>query len=338
MSKPLIIAGPCAAESEQQVMTTAASLKQFNVDFFRAGLWKPRTSPHSFQGVGAKGIKWLVNVREKYGLKVATEVATPQHVALCRDAGLDALWIGARTVSDPFAVQALSEYLMGYEGTVMVKNPISDDVDLWEGAIQRLQLMGISNIVAIHRGVKTSVYHPTGMRNKPEWSMPIELRRRMPQIPIICDPSHITGNAQIVPQVAQQAVSLGLEGLMVEVHCEPAKALSDRMQQLTPQQFGTMIAGLNFRQQSKAEQNLLQLREQIDEIDNQIWQLIEHRMDISARIGEIKHQQGLPVFQPERYQNILQQRLQWAQQHQLPEQLVNDIMQALHNASVQKQL
>ncbi len=334
----IFIAGPCAAESEQQVLSTAAALQSCGIDYFRAGLWKPRTSPDSFQGVGKNGIAWMLEVREQYGLKIATEVATADHVRLCRDAGFDAVWIGARTVSDPFAIQTLSEALKDYEGCVLVKNPISDDIDLWEGAIQRLLLVGIQKIIAVHRGVKPSAYQPTELRNNPAWYMPIELRRRQPLIPIICDPSHISGKSELVQLIAQQAMSLGLDGLMVEVHCQPHKALSDKEQQLTPQQFLNMIKTTDFRQQPTAESDLLRLREQIDAIDNQLWQLIEQRMIISGHIGEIKRENHMPVFQPDRYNKTLRQRLQWAQQHQLSAQLVNEVMQALHNASVQQQL
>ncbi len=334
----IFIAGPCAAETEQQVLSTAETLLSCNVDYFRAGLWKPRTSPHSFQGVGKKGISWLLKVREQYGFKICTEVATPEHVMECRNAGFDALWIGARTVSDPFAVQTLSEYLMGYEGTVLVKNPISDDVDLWQGSIQRLQIVGIQNIIAVHRGVKPSAYHPSELRNNPTWSMPIELRRRMPELPIITDPSHIAGKADLVPQIARQAFALGLDGLMVEVHYEPLKAKSDGRQQLTPTQFAAMQQSLNYRHQTQPEQELLQLREQIDNIDNQLWQLIEQRLNIAKQIGEIKRNQDIPIFQPTRYRQILQQRISWAEQQGIDTQLVNEIMQSLHDASVRKQL
>lgn len=338
MPRYIFIAGPCAAESEEQVLNTAAQLPADKVTFFRAGLWKPRTLPNSFQGIGQEGIAWLIEVREKYGLKIATEVATADHVRLCRNAGFDALWIGARTVSDPFAMQTLCGALKGFEGCVLVKNPINDDIDLWEGAIQRLQMSGIQKIIAVHRGIKPSAYQPTELRNNPAWYMAVELRRRQPDIPIVCDPSHISGKADLVPVIAQKAMSLGLDGLMVEVHCEPEKALSDKEQQLTPLQFAEMMGTINFRQQSTAESDLLQLREQIDSIDNQLWQLIEQRMKISGQIGEIKRQNGMPVFQPERYNKILLQRLRWAEQHGLTSQLVNEIMQTLHNASVQQQL
>ena len=334
----IFIAGPCAAESEQQVLATAQALQSCRIDFFRAGLWKPRTSPHSFQGVGEKGIKWLIKAKEQYGLKICTEVATPEHVMQCRNVGFDALWIGARTVSDPFAVQTLCEYLMGYEGTVLVKNPISDDVDLWQGAIQRLQMVGIKNIIAVHRGVKPSAYHPTEFRNNPTWALPIELRRRMPDMPIITDPSHIAGKADLVQAVAQQAMSLGLDGLMVEVHCDPLHAKSDSAQQLTPAKFADLMQNLNYRHQSQHEQELLQLREQIDNIDNQLWQLIAQRLDVSEQIGKIKQEHDMPIFQPARYEHILQQRITWAKQHNIDQQTVKDIMQILHDASIQKQL
>lgn len=332
------IAGPCAAETEQQVLAVAQALQPCKIDFFRAGLWKPRTSPHSFQGVGERGIEWMTKARDMFGLKICTEVATTQHVQLCRDAGFDALWIGARTVSDPFAVQALCDSLKGYAGVVMVKNPISADVDLWIGAISRLRKVGIENIVAVHRGVNQNAYQNGNMRNDAAWVMPIELKRTMPDIPVVCDPSHITGNAALVPIIAQQAMQIGLDGLMIEVHCNPHEALSDAMQQLTPEQYRQLIDGLNVRTQNKAEKDLLQMREQINEIDNQIWALIEQRMTISKHIGEIKQQHNMPVLQPERYQHILHKRLQWARQHNIEEQLVNTIMQAIHEASVKKQI
>ena len=338
MTSHIFIAGPCAVESKEQVLNTAAQLPADKVTFFRAGLWKPRTSPNSFQGVGQEGIAWLIEVREKYGLKIATEVATAEHVRLCRDAGFDALWIGARTVSDPFAMQTLCDALKGYEGFVLVKNPISDDIDLWEGAIQRLQMSGIQKIIAVHRGIKPSAYQPTELRNNPAWYMAVELCRRLPNIPIVCDPSHISGKAGLVPLIAQHAMSLGLDGLMVEVHYQPDKALSDKEQQLTPQQFAEMIDTISFRQQSTAENDLLQLREQIDSIDNQLWQLIEQRMTISNQIGEIKRRNDMPVFQPERYNKILKQRLLWAEQHGINRNLVQTITQILHDASIQRQM
>ncbi|MCM1034443.1 MAG: bifunctional 3-deoxy-7-phosphoheptulonate synthase/chorismate mutase type II [Paludibacter sp.] len=338
--RPLYIAGPCSAETEDQVLCVAHALHQAGIGIFRAGLWKPRTHPDAFDGVGEKGIAWLNKVQHSTGMAVATEVATAEHVRICCNAHIDALWIGARTTGNPFMMQQIANELSHYPATdqpvIMVKNPISPDLDLWLGAIERLQQVGIQHIIAIHRGFSTTASAP--LRNQPIWSIPIELHKRMPHILLLCDPSHITGKAEWVATVAQQAICLNFDGLMIEAHCDPAQARSDAMQQITPQELQTMLSNLQFRQQNKVDAELLTLRQQIDETDEQIWQLIRQRMDIARQIGQYKAQHNMPVLQNKRFEQVLQKRINWALENGISEETAKQIMHLIHEESVRMQM
>lgn len=352
MPKQLFFIGPCAAETKIQVLETARALvSRLGTSFvFRAGLWKPRTTPGHFEGVGAEGLEWLCEVRETMGLSVATEVATPEHLRLALEAGIDYLWIGARTTTNPFLVQALAdEYtklspstfdfrlstLDSRPSTFLVKNPVSPDVNLWQGAIERLRQAGIEHIIAVHRGFAPGT---SELRNAPCWSEPIELKRRIPDLPIILDPSHMAGCRERIPILSQQAMDMGYHGLMIESHISPDDALSDAIQQLTPSDVAELLSHLQLRQTSTSDTLLTALRQQIDEADDAIWQAILKRQQVSRQIGDLKRQAGIPVLQEGRFNAILNKRIDWAKKQGLSEELVRSIMQAIHTASVNTQL
>lgn len=338
-----IIAGPCSAESEEQVFETAVALQAIGISAFRASLWKPRTRPGSFAGVGSEGLVWLQRVQRELHLPVATEVATPEHVGLCMAHGIDILWVGARTTTNPFMVQQIADEVGRYEQKpiILVKNPISPDINLWFGAIERFEKVGVEHIVAVHRGFYSPYSAP--LRNMPNWSVPIELKRKKPHIPIICDPSHLTGDATMVEDVATQAIQIGFDGLMIECHLCPQAALSDAEQQITPLQLGTILQSIEsktgeYTKEGDASTALLARREQIDEIDNELWQLIAKRLDIAQEIGEIKHRYGLPILQSGRYNDILQKRLQWASDHDISAEMVQKMVEILHEEAIRRQL
>ncbi len=338
-----IIAGPCSAESEEQVFDTAVALQAIGISTIRASLWKPRTRPDCFEGAGSKGLAWLQRVQRELHLSVATEVATPGHVRLCMDHGIDVLWIGARTTTNPFMVQQIADEVGHYEQKpiVLVKNPISPDINLWFGAIERFEKVGVEQIGAVHRGFYSPYSAP--LRNMPNWSVPIELKRKMPHIPVICDPSHLTGDATMVGDVATQAIQIGFDGLMIECHICPQEALSDPGQQITPLQLDNLLKSIESKigghsKEEYATTALLAWREQIDEIDNELWQLIAKRLDIAEEIGQIKHQYGLPILQSERYNDILQKRLQWASGHHISAEVVQKMVEILHEEAIRRQL
>ena len=330
--KPLIIAGPCAAESESQVMSTAVKLADIGVRVFRAGVWKPRTKPGCFEGRGAVALNWLRHVKQATGMLVATEVATPEHVRLCIEAGIDVLWIGARTTTNPFAVQALADELRGTDITVMVKNPVSPDVELWIGAMERLSAAGVNRLAAIHRGFAS--YNNKSFRNPPMWQLPIELRRRMPSLPIIGDPSHIGGDRSLVPPLAQQALDLGFDGLMIESHANPSEALSDAKQQLAPHELQRLLSTLVVRDRCSRGEQLNQLRQQIDQLIN----LLAQRMAVSREIGEYKNKHNITVLQSARYNDILDRRLTQSAEQQLSPHFVRKFFACVHEESVRQQL
>lgn len=340
----LIVAGPCSAESEEQVFETANSLQKIGTSIFRAGLWKPRTHPNSFSGVGAKGLPWLQRVQDEIGLPVATEVATPEHVRLCMEHSIRVLWIGARTTTNPFMVQQIADEIASIKGEkpmLLIKNPISPDINLWLGAIERFQKVGAKDIIAVHRGFYSTYSAP--LRNMPCWAIPIELKRILPDIPIICDPSHITGNANMVPDMAFQALQIGFDGLMIECHKHPEQALSDAEQQITPEQLGAILRTIHSRTDGNNATNnsdtvLISKRKQIDEIDNELWQLIAKRLDIAQEIGEYKRDHSLPIFQSARYNDILKKRLDWGNQHNISEAAIQKIIEILHEESIRRQL
>lgn len=337
--RPLVIAGPCSAESEQQVMDTARQLRERGIPIFRAGIWKPRTRPNSFEGVGKEGLPWLKKVKEELGMYTATEVANVKHVYEVLKAGIDIIWLGARTTANPFAVQEIAESLHGVDIPVMVKNPISPDVDLWIGAIERLNQEGITKLAAIHRGFST--YGRTLYRNNPEWEIPIELKRLYPELPIITDPSHICGSRDLLFEVSQKAMDLEFDGLIIEAHCCPDSALSDSQQQLTPEALSRLLSRLVLRKADIQNNALLstieELRHQIDKYDDTLMEVFEHRMEVSRKIGEYKKQNNITILQTSRWDEILRNRLSQAAQKGLSEDFIIKVFRAIHEESINHQ-
>lgn len=334
-----LAAGPCSAESEAQVLHTAEALAAKGVGFMRAGIWKPRTRPGSFEGVGLKGLAWMDRARRETGLKIGTEVADPAHVEACLEYGMDVLWIGARTATNPFSVQAIADALRGSDVPVFVKNPMTADMGLWIGAIERLANAGLTKLGAIHRGVGSSL--EMRYRNAPAWKMPIELMRRMPDLPILCDPSHISGKAALVPGLAQESMDLLFDGLMVEVHLDPVHALSDASQQLTPQQFFSMIEALELSHEQSDSISFLnrmsELREDVDTVDSQLIALLGQRMGIVREMGLLKTEQHVSTLQPHRWQEILQDRVKKGAGLNLSEDFVLQMMQSIHEEAIRQQ-
>lgn len=339
--KPFIIAGPCSAETPEQVAAIAKDLQQLPIDLYRAGVWKPRTRPGSFEGMGEQALQWLKEVKQTYNIPIAIEVATPPHVELALKYGIDVLWIGARTTVNPFLVQRIAEVLQGVDIPIMVKNPVNPDVDLWQGAIERLYATGIKDIAAIHRGF--SVYNAASVyRNQPNWPIPIELKRRLPDVPMFCDPSHITGNRALVADIAQKAINMGFEGLMIETHNNPDAAWSDAAQQITPETLGTLLAGLSVRNTDVAEQSkgmeLEQLRQVMDGVDAEIIDLIARRMEISDKIGHLKKACNMAAYQPERWNDIVATRGDRAEQLGMSKEFILELYEKIHHHSISKQL
>ncbi len=334
-----LAAGPCSAESEEQVVETARSLADCGVSFFRAGIWKPRTRPGSFEGVGTEGLAWLQAARDATGLRIGTEVAEPWHVEACLEHELDCLWIGARTATNPFSVQAVADVLKGADLPVWVKNPMSADVDLWLGAIERIANAGITKIGAIHRGFSSRM--EMRYRNAPGWKVPIELQRRMPELPILCDPSHICGRRDLIAAIAQEALDLLFDGLMLEVHCDPERALSDAAQQLTPTGFTELVNTLRLphEQSENADfsRRLSQLRDEVDAVDAGVLELLRRRMDIVRQMGVLKSQQNVSTYQPHRWQEILDDRVRKGAQMDLSADLVEQVMQSIHEEAIRQQ-
>jgi chorismate mutase len=320
-----------------QVLTTARALAQMGVRVFRAGLWKPRTKPFNFEGVGAEGLLWLQKVRKETGMLVATEVATAEHVELALKHHIDIVWIGARTTTNPFAVQEVADALRGVpELTVLVKNPVSPDLDLWVGALERLQNVGVTQIAAIHRGFAS--YQNKIYRNAPHWSIPIELKRLFPDLPLLCDPSHIGGKRELVATLAQQAMDLNFNGLFVESHCCPDNAKSDAAQQITPQELKITLDKLIVRKSQHSTEKIVQMRRQIDEIDDNLLNLLQQRMKISDEIGAFKKAHNMPVLQQQRYDEILEKRLPQASEMGLSPAFVKKIFEDIHEQSVERQI
>ncbi len=336
--KPLIIAGPCSAETEEQVLETAAGLAQNGIKIFRAGIWKPRTKPGGFEGVGVDGLKWMKRVKEVTGMYTSTEVATKQHVEAALEAGIDILWIGARTSANPFAMQEIADALQeaGANVPVLIKNPVNPDLELWIGAMQRIYNAGIRRIGAIHRGF--SAYGKHLYRNMPQWHIPIELRRRMPELPIICDPSHIGGKRELVASISQQALDMGFNGLIIESHCDPDCAWSDKSQQITPDVLNYILNTLVFRDATQSTENLALLRQQIDEIDNELIEVLSKRMRVSREIGQFKKEHRMPVLQAGRYDDIMQSRVKLAQEMGMSGDFMKTVLAAIHEESVRQQI
>ena len=334
--RPVVIAGPCSAETEEQVMETAKDLAKNGVRIFRAGIWKPRTKPGGFEGVGSVGLTWLQEVKKETGMLVATEVANKQHVEEALNAGVDVLWIGARTSANPFAMQEIADSLVGADVPVLVKNPVNPDLELWIGAMQRIYNAGIRHIGAIHRGF--SAYGKHLYRNMPQWHIPIELRRRMPELTLICDPSHIGGKRELVAPLSQQAMDMGFDGLIVESHCDPDSAWSDKSQQVTPEVLNFILNMLVVRDTTQTTENLTLLRQQIDQIDNDLLEALSKRMRISREIGQYKKEHSMPVVQTGRYDDILNSRAAAAEELGMNGDFMKTVYQAIHEESVRQQI
>lgn len=334
--RPFVIAGPCSAETEEQVMTTARQLANYGCHIFRAGIWKPRTKPGGFEGNGEKALPWMQQVKKETGMLTATEVATLEHVELALKYGIDVLWVGARTTANPFAMQALADALKGTDVPVLVKNPTNPDLELWIGALERLNLAGIKRLGAIHRGF--SSYDNKIYRNLPTWQIPIELHRRIPDLPIVNDPSHIGGRRELIAPLCQQAMDLGFDGLIVESHCDPDKAWSDAKQQVTPDVLDYILSLLVIRDETVTTEGIVQLRKQIDEIDNQLMELLSKRMRVCREIGHYKKEHNMTVLQTSRYNEILDKRgAQGALCGMAPE-FVAKVFENIHEESVRQQI
>lgn len=339
LDHPLVIAGPCSAETEEQVLKIAHELKDTDVNYYRAGIWKPRTRPGNFEGVGALGLKWLQKVKEETGLKTTTEVANAAHVKLALEYDVDMLWIGARSTVSPFIMQEIADALEGTDKIVLVKNPINPDLSLWLGGIERLYTAGIKNIGAIHRGFST--YEKTKYRNIPEWQLAIEFQNKYPDIPLISDPSHITGKRDMVFDVSQTALDLNFDGLMIETHHDPDNAWSDAAQQVTPATLIKMMSDLKIRKETSSEEvynkTLNNLRAQIDVIDNKMIETLGKRMTISDKIGALKKERNVAVLQNSRWNEILGKMILEGEQNGLSEEFVLRMFKAIHQESINHQ-
>ncbi len=338
--KGLIIAGPCSAESEQQLLQTAIELAaQRKVDILRAGIWKPRTNPGCFEGVGTKGLAWLLKAKQLTGLKTAVEVATAKHVEDALSFDIDILWIGARTTVNPFSVQQIADALKETKQTVLIKNPVNPDIKLWIGAVERLQKVGITNIGLIHRGFTS--YGNTEYRNVPMWQIPIEMKRLFSDLPLICDPSHICGNRMGLNTIAQKSADLDYDGLMIESHVDPESALTDKNQQITPDELGTLLDRLEWKKSYSSESNFVnkleRLREQINYLDEELISLISNRMKIAKEIGNIKKESKVTILQSSRYDEIVERALQKAKQVELSEEFMKTYIEAVHIESIRIQ-
>lgn len=338
IAKPIIIAGPCSAESEAQVMETATELAANGIKIFRAGIWKPRTKPGGFEGVGESGLPWLARVKKELGMVIATEVANRSHVMAALGHDVDLLWIGARTSANPFAMQEIADAISESDKdvAVLVKNPVNPDLELWIGALQRIYNAGVRRIGAIHRGF--SAYGKHLYRNMPEWRIPIELRRRLPEIPIICDPSHIGGKRELVGPLSQQALDMGFDGLIIESHCDPDCALSDKSQQVTPEVLNFILNTLVVRDSNQSTENLALLRQKIDDIDNELLEVLNKRMQVSRDIGQYKKEHRMPILQTARYDSLLNTRVKLAIEMGMSGEFMRTVLSAIHEESVRQQI
>lgn len=334
--RPYVIAGPCSAETEEQVMTTAQQLADKGCHIFRAGVWKPRTKPGGFEGNGEKALPWMARVKKETGMLIATEVATPEHVELALKYGMDILWVGARTSANPFAMQALADSLRGVDIPVLVKNPVNPDLELWIGALERINQAGIKRLGAIHRGF--SSYDKKIYRNLPMWQIPIELHRRIPGLPVFCDPSHIGGSRELVAPLCQQAMDLGFDGLIVESHCNPDCAWSDAKQQVTPDVLDYILSLLVVRDKAVTTEGIVQLRKQIDELDNQLMELLSKRMRVCREIGQYKKEHNMTVLQTTRYNEILDKRGAQGALCGMDADFVKRVFEEIHEESVRQQM
>ncbi len=340
MKLPLVIAGPCSAETEQQMLSTASELaKNDKISYFRAGVWKPRTRPGSFEGIGVKALEWMKAVKDQTGLKLATEVANAEHVEACLKAGIDLLWIGARTSVNPFSVQEIADAVQGVDVSIAVKNPINPDLQLWVGALERIDKVGITRLLAIHRGF--SSYEKSPFRNQPLWDYPIELKTLCPRIPIICDPSHIAGTRDLIPFISQKALDMDMDGFIIESHINPAAALSDAAQQLTPKDLNLLLKSLVVRiAVSKNEEfsdQLEKFRSLIDELDEDIAQKLSSRMEIAEKIGKYKKDHNVTILQVKRWEELIANRIAYASALGLDMDFMRKFLKLVHKESIRRQ-
>ncbi|MFY0603036.1 MAG: bifunctional 3-deoxy-7-phosphoheptulonate synthase/chorismate mutase type II [Flavobacteriaceae bacterium] len=339
LDHPLVIAGPCSAETEDQLVKIAKELKESDATVLRAGIWKPRTRPGNFEGVGALGLKWMQTAKQETGMLTATEVANPTHVDLALKHDVDILWLGARTTVSPFIVQEIADALKGTDKIVLVKNPVNPDLPLWLGAIERLYTSDIQKLGAIHRGFST--YEKTRYRNNPNWQIPIELQNRFPDLPLICDPSHIAGRRDIIFDICQTALDLNFDGLMVETHYDPDNAWSDAKQQITPSTLIQMMEDLKIRKETDTEatyRNALNtLRTQIDVVDHQLIEMLGKRMEVADGIGQLKKAKNVAILQTKRWNEILGKMILEGEAHNLSEEFVLKIFKAIHQESINHQ-
>lgn len=338
LKRPIIIAGPCSVESEDQVMTTARELASNGIKIFRGGIWKPRTSPGGFEGIGEIGLPWLKRVKEETGMLVSTEVANKAHVELALGAGVDMVWIGARTSTNPFAVQEVADAIKdsGKDVAVLVKNPVNPDLELWIGALKRIYNAGVRRLGAIHRGFSTYGKHL--YRNMPEWRIPIELQRRYPDLPIFCDPSHISGKRELIASVSQQALDMNFTGLIIESHCDPDCAWSDKNQQVSPEVLNIILHSLVLRDETTTTENLALLRQQIDRINDELLDLLARRMRVTCEVGQYKKEHKMPVIQQTRYNELMDDLVTKGEELGLSEDFIRTILAAIHEESVKQQL
>ena len=334
--RPVVIAGPCSAETEEQVLGTARQLADRGIKIFRAGVWKPRTKPGGFEGVGSDGLKWLKKVKQETGMYLATEVATEKHVLEALKYNIDILWIGARTTANPFAVQEIADALKGVDIPVLIKNPVSPDLDLWIGAIERVYHAGLHRIAAVHRGF--SSYDNKIYRNLPQWHIPIELKRRFPSMPLFCDPSHMGGKRELVSPISQQAMDLNYDGLIIESHYSPDAAWSDKDQQIMPHVLTFLLDQLVIRDTNQTTESLTELRRQIDEIDNELLAILAKRIRISKEIGQYKKEHNMPVLQTQRYDAILKKHTDVAVNLGINSDFLKNIFASIHEESVRLQV
>ena len=338
--KPSVVAGPCSAESEEQIMETARELKEMGINVFRAGIWKPRTHPGCFEGVGTEGLRWLQKAKKEYGLKISTEVASEKHVFECLKYGVDLVWLGARTTANPFLVQEIADALKDTDIPVLVKNPVNPDLDLWIGALERLNSAGIRKLGVIHRGFST--FEKIKYRNDPQWQVAIELRSRYPQLPFFVDPSHMAGSKDYIREISQRSLDLGFEGLMIESHCNPSCALSDAKQQLTPAELRDLLYNQVVVREKDSDapqwkENIDQLRAKIDIIDENILYALGSRMKISRQIGEIKRSSNIAILQTNRWDKVLAKVIAKGEEYGLPEDFIKTVFNAIHEVSVEVQ-
>lgn len=336
---PIAIAGPCSAETEEQLYETCKAIKELDITMLRAGIWKPRTRPNSFEGVGEVGLKWFRDIKKELDMPITTEVATPQHVELALKYEVDVLWVGARTTVNPFAVQELADCLKGVDIPVIVKNPINPDLALWMGAIERIYNAGIRQIAALHRGF--SSFEKTKYRNVPMWQIPLSLKSKMPSLPILCDPSHIGGTRESIQPISQKAIDLNYDGLMIETHCNPDEAWSDAKQQVTPKRLGEILDAIRIRKPVSDDPvfntKLDDLRQQIDNVDREVLECLAARMSLVSQIGDYKKDNNVTAFQAERWIKVFQTRPEWGEQLNLNKPFVEQLLKLMHDESIRIQ-